>query len=86
LGLDDITVTPVDTGFKSTVRSAGNFQLAWNASTGLVYQVQYKTNLTQTNWLNLGGAITAKTNTLSVTDTNALKNSPQRYYRYQVVQ
>ena len=53
--------------------------------TGLVYQVQFKTNLLQTNWLNLGGASTAKTNTLTMTDTNALLSSPQRFYRLSVL-
>jgi hypothetical protein len=85
-GLDDIAVTPLTpVAFKSTVRSAGNFQLAWGASTGLVYQVEYKTNILQPNWINLGASMLAKTNTLTVTDTNAFKLSPQRYYRLQVV-
>ena len=85
-GLDDIAVTPLaPVAFKSTVRSAGNFQLTWGASTGVVYQVEYKTNILQPNWINLGGATLAKTNTLTVTDTNAFKSSPQRYYRLQVV-
>jgi hypothetical protein len=41
--------------------------------------VQYKTNLLQTNWVNLGAAVTAATNTLTLTDTNAF--APQRFYR-----
>jgi hypothetical protein len=81
-GLDDINVTPLTSvAFKSTVKSAGNFQLVWSTITGIAYQVQYKTNLLQTNWINLGSAITAQTNTLTISDTNALKTSPQRYYR-----
>jgi hypothetical protein len=85
-GLDDIAVTPLmPVAFKSTVRSASNFQLTWGANTGFVYQVEYKTNILQPNWINLGGATLAKTNTLTVTDTNAFKLSPQRYYRLQVV-
>jgi len=43
--------------------------------------VQYNTNLLQTNWLNLGGMITAATNTLTLSDTNALLISPRRFYR-----
>jgi hypothetical protein len=85
-GLDDISVTPLaQVVFKTVVKSAGNFQLTWNTSTGIVYQVQYKTNLLQANWLNLGGATTAKTNTLTITDTNAFQHSPQRFYRLQAV-
>jgi hypothetical protein len=85
-GFDDVSVTPVvPITFKSTVKAANNFQLVWNTTTGIVYQVQYKTNLLQTNWLNLGGASTAKTNTLTMTDTNALLSSPQRFYRLSVL-
>jgi hypothetical protein len=85
-GLDDIAVTALaPVSFKSTVRSANNFQLTWGASTGFVYQVEYKTNILQPDWINLGGATLAKTNTLTVTDTNAFKSSPQRYYRLHMV-
>ena len=82
LALDDISVTPVALlSFKSTARLANNFQLTWNTSTGIVYQVQYKTNLIQTSWINLGGPTTAGSNTLTETDTNALPATSQRYYR-----
>jgi len=85
-GFDDVGVTPVaPIAFKSTVRAANNFQLFWNTSTGIVYQVQYKTNLLQTSWINLGGATTAKTNTLTMTDTNAFVASPWRFYRLLVL-
>jgi hypothetical protein len=48
------------------------------------YLVQYQTNLAQTNWLDLGSSMVAASNTLTVLDTNALVNSPQRFYRIQV--
>ena len=81
-GLDDINVTPLaPVTFKSSMRASGGFQLAWSATTGLVYQVQYKTNLLQSNWINLGSATTAKANTLTFTDTNSVNASPHRYYR-----
>jgi hypothetical protein len=56
--------------------------LNFNTTAGLVYQVQYTTNLMSGSWVNLGSAITAGTNTLTVTDTGA--TSPQRYYRLEV--
>jgi hypothetical protein len=56
----------------------------WSTLPDVSYLVQYQTNLAQTNWLNLGGSIIAATNTLTVLDTNALLNSPQRFYRIQV--
>src|SRR5665213_236682 len=81
-GFDDVSVTPVaPASFKSTVKAADDFQLAWNTTTGIVYQVQYKTNLLQTSWINLGGATTAQTSTLTMTDTNAFQSSAQRFYR-----
>jgi hypothetical protein len=48
-----------------------------------VYQVQYKTNLLQTNWINLGNAITA-TN-VTATATNLIGSDPQRFYRLQLL-
>jgi hypothetical protein len=81
-GFDDVSVTPVaPIFFRSTVKSADNFQLAWNSTPGVAYQVQYTTNLLQASWINLGGTITAQTNTLTMTDTNAFQSSVQRFYR-----
>ena len=45
---------------------------------GLVYQIQYNTNPLSTNRLNLRAA-DGRHRTL--TDTNALINSPARFYR-----
>ena len=81
LAIDDITVTSVaNPGFKSTLKSTNSFKLTFDTTSGLKYQAQYKTNLTQASWLNLGSLITATTNTLSVTDTNTA-TSAQRFYR-----
>jgi hypothetical protein len=82
LGLDDISVTPVPVpAFKATTITSSTFNLSWATMTGLVYQVQYKTNLLQTNWINLGKLLVASTNSLTISDTNAIKTSPQRFYR-----
>ena len=59
--------------------SAGAVFFTWNSSSGLKYRVQYKKQLTDPNWTQLGSDITA-TNTL----TSATDNSPgsaQRFYR-----
>ena len=53
--------------------------VTWNSVAGLAYQVQYRTNIVQTNWLNLGPAITATNNTASVTDP--VGSGVQRFYR-----
>jgi subtilase family serine protease len=80
LGLDDITVTPIPaTLFQPVTQTNGAITFSWNAMTGLVYQVQYKTNLLQANWVNLGNAITATNSTL--TATNFISSDPQRFYR-----
>ena len=81
-GLDDVQVTPVPkTEFRSAVCSANSFQLTWGAATNLVYQVQYKTNLWQTNWLNWGDPITATSSALSIWDANDPATNAQRFYR-----
>jgi subtilase family serine protease len=81
-GLDDISLTPIPTvAFESMSQLTNTWQFTWDATTGLLYQVQYKTNLLQSNWINLGAAITAKTNILTIFDTNALISSPEKFYR-----
>lgn len=78
-GLDDVGVTRIPSlSFKSIGRAGATFNLSWNAATGLVYQVQYKTNLLQPNWASLTKPIAAATNVLTVQDSAA---SSQRFYR-----
>jgi len=85
LGLDDISVTPISMPmFKTTSVASSTFNLTWGTTTGLVYQVQYSTNLAQGNWINLGKPLIATSNTLTVSDTNAISSSPQRFYRLTV--
>jgi hypothetical protein len=83
LGLDDVSVQPISSILFQTKRTNNSFQFSWNTLTGLVYQVQYKTNLLQTNWINLGGSLPT-TNTL-MTTSDIITNS-QRYYRIQLTQ
>lgn len=85
-GLDDVSVSPIPSlDFTSVLRSTNTYKFTWGATTGLVYQVQYKTNLLQPDWINLNQSITAKTNILSTADTNALLLSGQRFYRLEVL-
>jgi uncharacterized repeat protein (TIGR03803 family) len=53
--------------------------LTWSATSNKVYQVQYTTNLTQTNWNNLGSPITATNATTSSSDV--IGPDRQRFYR-----
>lgn len=81
-GLDDISVTHIPAlEFQSATKSNDALSLTWAAATGLVYQVQYTTNLLQPNWLNLNKPIVASTSTLTVADPIS---SPQRFYRLSV--
>ena len=64
-------------------RSGATLTLTWNSAIGAKYQVQYTTNLVHTNWVSLGGPITA-----SMTTTTNIDSSPadhQRFYRVQVL-
>jgi len=69
---------PLPPLFKSITPNGGALLLTWSAVAGRLYQLQYKTVLTQTNWNNLGTAITATNITASASDV--LIDS-QRFYR-----
>ncbi|HXR03736.1 MAG TPA: protease pro-enzyme activation domain-containing protein [Verrucomicrobiae bacterium] len=86
LGLDDISVTPIPVpAFHATTQTSSTFNLTWGTMAGLVYQMQYKTNLLQTNWIKLGKPLIATNGNLTISDTNAIGSSPQRFYRVQVL-
>ncbi len=80
-GLDDISVTPIPrptiTGFG---KIAGSFGLTWPTVAQVHYQVQYNTNLLRTNWVTWL-SVTALTNAVTATNTNAINASPVRFYR-----
>jgi hypothetical protein len=87
LGLDDVTVTPIPaTVFQpaTVAKTNNNLKFTWNAMTGLVYQVQFKTNLLQPNWAVLN-SITATNSPVIFMDTNPVTGSPQKFYRLQLL-
>jgi alpha-tubulin suppressor-like RCC1 family protein len=59
-------------------QSNGLLSFAWIAVSGQTYQVQYKQDLTESNWFDLGSPLTATNDTAAAWDpaTNA-----QRFYR-----
>jgi subtilase family serine protease len=84
-GLDDISAIVIPSpSFAAVFMASNGVALTWNTLPNAGYLVQYKTNLLQANWLNLGGLITAVTNTLTLVDTNAFNASSQRFYRVSV--
>jgi subtilase family serine protease len=79
-GLDDVSVTPVPVPtLQAAVNPNGTFKFTWNALPDVAYQIQYKTNLMQADWINLGETFNARANSLSA--TNAAVTDPQRFYR-----
>jgi hypothetical protein len=86
LGLDDISITPVPVpAFQAATKTSSSFNLSWGTIAGLLYQVQYKTNLFQASWINLGKPLVATNGSLTVSDTNATDSLPQRFYRLMVL-
>jgi hypothetical protein len=81
LGLDDVSVLPIPTPvFQPVTLSGSSILLTWNSLVGLAYQVQYKTDLNQTTWTNLGNPVTATGATSTATDVLTASSAP-RYYR-----
>jgi hypothetical protein len=81
-GLDDISVTPLPPAeFQTAAVTNSAFALTWVAASGLVYQVQYKTDLSQADWLDLGPSIIATNRVLTVSDPDAIQSAHQRFYR-----
>jgi len=85
LGFDDVTVNPIPpAAYQSVKRTGSNFGFTWSAQPSVIYQLQFATNLVSPNWVNLGGQVTATSNSVTLTDTNPLTVSPARFYRLQM--
>ena|ERR1035441_3770299 len=83
-GFDDVSLTQLPMPVLQAVTQTSNaLAFAWNTMTGLVYQVQFKTDLTQTNWTNLGSSIAATNTTASASDV--IGPAAQCFYRVVLV-
>lgn len=81
-GLDDVSVTPIPSlAIQTATVLPSGFRLGWRTTTGLVYQVQYTTNLLKASWSNLGPPISATSNSLTVVDSAAVGSPGPRFYR-----
>ena len=60
-------------------RGNGCLNFTWASVSNLAYQVQYSSDLTSANWLNLGAAVTASNASSSVSDL--MGSDRQRFYR-----
>jgi uncharacterized repeat protein (TIGR03803 family) len=70
---------PLPPVFKSITETTGTVTLVWSTAAGQTNQLQYSTNLTQTNWVNLGQAVLATNGVMSASDS--VGTGPQRFYR-----
>jgi len=69
--------------FQSVSATGAMLLLTWSATVGETYQMLYKTNLVQVNWMNLGPTVIA-TNTL-MTTLDVIGPDPQKFYRIQLL-
>jgi len=80
-GIDDVSLVPFPSPtFTRFVNNNGSLALSWNGQSGVSYLVQYKTNLSQSSWINIY-TNTAVSGTVSFTNTPA--NNPSGFYRVQ---
>jgi hypothetical protein len=63
-----------------SVRQTGSsFTFIWSATSNQVYQIQFKTNLAQSNWTTVGGTLTASNST--ITASEPIGTNAQQFYR-----
>ncbi len=71
---------PLPLAFQKITQTGGSMTLTWSAAAGQIYQLQYKTSLSSTNWINLGDAVTASNSTVAASDP-IVPGPAQRFYR-----
>jgi hypothetical protein len=75
-----VVINPTAPIFKLAALTNSQFILNWSAQTGSVYQLQFNSDLTATNWMNLGNPITATSGIVNAFDVFN-KTNGQRFYR-----
>ena len=79
-GIDDVSVQRVTPPLLQSVARNGNaISFTRSAVSGQNFQVQHKTNLNQSTWMNLGNQVTATGTT--ATFSHNLTTDTQRFYR-----
>ena len=77
--LDDVSVVFVPLpNFQGATFSSHAISLEWATTPGLQYQIQYTSDLHSQEWTNLGGVLTATSDTLTATDPAVVS---WRFYR-----
>jgi uncharacterized repeat protein (TIGR03803 family) len=75
--------SPAAPAFEAITQSGNTLILSWNASVGKIYQLQFKTNLNQATWQNLGAATPATNALMTTRDFSGA--DPQRFYRLELM-
>jgi uncharacterized repeat protein (TIGR03803 family) len=65
--------------FEQVTATVDSLALTWSAVPGEMYQIQFRTNLNQPDWLDLGNAVTATNSTATLLDS--VGPDLQRFYR-----
>ena len=71
-----LTIVPE---FQAVALTNNTLSLTWSTEAGGTYQLQYNSDLTSSNWINLGPPIAATGATLDTPES--VTNGPQRFYR-----
>lgn len=69
-------------GIEGVTLTDANATLTWSAISGATYRVQFKNDLSETNWTDIVPDVTASGPTAAITNTPGV---PQRFYRILVV-
>ena len=83
-GVFAVSGTVAPPAFQRVKRVGSTVTLSWDAVSNHWYQVQYKTNLAQSSWGNLGAVVMATNYMATTSDPGA--SGPRRFYRVIQVQ
>jgi hypothetical protein len=78
-----LSVAPPPT-FKSVFASGGTLYMVWNSATGFYYQFQYRTDIVQGTWSNLGAPVLG-TGGLPLVTPTPIGPDPKRFYRIALI-
>ncbi len=79
IGFRTVMAHPFAPLIQSAIRSGASFALTWSATTSFMYQIQYSTNLAKTNWIAVGGIITATNSSMTISEP--IGSNAQQFYR-----
>ncbi|HWD17820.1 MAG TPA: protease pro-enzyme activation domain-containing protein [Verrucomicrobiae bacterium] len=78
--MDDVSLIPLlPPRLQAVAASDGSIGFTWNAINDLTYQIQFTTDLGQTNWTNFDAPVTATDATMTV--SYPIASDAQRFYR-----